>query len=67
LKFPDRIISNREDWEFAFIFEALNERGLLREGKTGLGFACGKEPLPSIFASCGCRIVATDLFDEASL
>jgi hypothetical protein len=34
---------------------------MLAEGKRGLGFAVGEEPLPALFASRGCSIVATDL------
>lgn len=51
----------RKFWEFAFIAQALYERGCLREGKKGLGFAVGEEPLPALFASMGSRITATDL------
>lgn len=34
------------------------------EGQRGLVFAVGMEPLPSLFASLGCQIVATDLHIE---
>ncbi|MCL1925835.1 MAG: methyltransferase domain-containing protein [Syntrophorhabdaceae bacterium] len=34
---------------------------MLKQGKRGLGFACGKEPLPALFAGMGCEILATDL------
>ena len=34
---------------------------MLKEGKKGLGFAVGTEPLPAYFASKGCNILATDL------
>ncbi|MEG4499939.1 glycosyltransferase [Microcoleus sp. F10-C6] len=50
----------RKQWEFVAIVQALHERGLLGSGKKGLGFAVGNEPLPSLFASFGCEIVATD-------
>lgn len=52
---------HRKLWEFGFICQALYERGMLVEGKKGLGFAVGEEPLPALFASRGCSIVATDL------
>lgn len=55
---------HRKQWEFCYIAEALHERGLLKPGSSGLGFGVGKEPLPSLFASYGCSIVATDM-DEA--
>ncbi len=51
----------RKLWEFCFICQALYERGMLSEGRRGLGFAVGEEPLPALFASRGCSIVATDL------
>ena len=38
---------------------------MIREGRHGLGFAVGIEPLPAFFASKGCEILATDLGIEA--
>jgi hypothetical protein len=52
---------HRKIWEWCFIAEALDERGLLQPGQRGLGFAVGQEPLPALLASRGCEIVATDL------
>ena len=43
-----------------FISQALAEAGLLRDGSRGLGFAVGREPLPSLFASFGVSVLATD-------
>jgi len=57
----ERFRYHRKLWEFCFICQALYERGLLRSGARGLGFAVGQEPLPALFASLGCQIVATDL------
>ena len=54
-------VVNRKAWEYVFIAQALYERGMLTEGKKGLGFAVGKEPLPSLFAKYGCHITATDI------
>ncbi|HET8924180.1 MAG TPA: class I SAM-dependent methyltransferase [Candidatus Acidoferrum sp.] len=51
---------HRKEWELVFICQALDERGLLERGKKGIGFAVGREPLPAIFASRGCDILATD-------
>jgi hypothetical protein len=34
---------------------------MLSPGRTGLGFGVGKEPLPALFASKGCEVIATDL------
>lgn len=52
---------HRKLWEYCFVCQALDERGLLRPGSRGLGFAVGTEPLVSLFASRGCKITATDL------
>jgi len=54
-------VMNRKAWEYVFITQALYERGMLAKGKKGLGFAVGKEPLPSLFAKYGCEIIATDI------
>ena len=51
---------HRKFWEFFYVAQALHERGQLIGGKHGLGFAVGQEPLPALFASRGCEIVATD-------
>jgi len=55
---------HRKVWEYCYIAQALHERGLLTSGRRGLGFAVGQEPLPALFASLGCQIVATDLITE---
>jgi hypothetical protein len=52
---------HRKLWEFAYVIQALYERGCLVPGRRGLGFAVGEEPLPALFASMGCEITATDL------
>ena len=52
---------HRKVWEYCYISQALDERGLLGPGRRGLGFAVGQEPLPAMFASLGCDVVATDL------
>ena len=57
---------HRKLWEYCFITQALYERGMLRHGIEGLGFAVGKEPLSSLFASYGSQITATDLHFEQS-
>lgn len=51
---------HRKLWEWCFIPQALHERGMLRPGKKGLGFAVGQEPLPALFAKYGCQVLATD-------
>jgi FkbM family methyltransferase len=52
---------HRKLWEFGFVIQALYERGCLSPARRGLGFAVGEEPLPALFASMGCEIMATDL------
>jgi hypothetical protein len=52
---------HRKQWEFVFVMQALWERGCITEGKKGLVFAVGSEPIPSILANYGCDIVATDI------
>lgn len=51
---------HRKTWEYVAIAQALQERECLAPGKRGLGFAVGAEPLVSLFASFGPKIVATD-------
>lgn len=58
---------HRKQWEFVFVMQALWERGCIAEGKRGLVFAVGSEPLPSVFARYGCDILATDLFPEEGI
>ena len=55
---------HRKIWEFCFIAQALYERDMLIPGSRGLAFGVGQEPLPALFASLGCEIVATDLPTE---
>ncbi|MGD0622583.1 MAG: class I SAM-dependent methyltransferase [Thermacetogeniaceae bacterium] len=59
IKLP--VIFHRKLWEHCYIYQALSELGLLTPGIRGLGFGVGREPLVSLFASCGCQITATDL------
>ncbi len=52
---------HRKLWEWCFITDVLHQDGLLNSGKTGLGFAVGREPLVAYFASRGANILASDL------
>ncbi|MHB8481842.1 MAG: class I SAM-dependent methyltransferase [Nitrospiria bacterium] len=56
---------HRKQWEFVYILHALFLHGMLSSGKSGLGFGCGKEPLPAVMARYGCKVLATDQ-DEGS-
>jgi hypothetical protein len=58
---------HRKQWEYVYIMEALWERGCIANGKKGLVFAAVTEPLPAIFASFGCEILATDIFPEIGI
>ncbi|HET6912126.1 MAG TPA: class I SAM-dependent methyltransferase [Rhodanobacteraceae bacterium] len=55
---------HRKIWEWCFIIQVLQERGMLRSGRKGLGFAVGTEPLASLFASFGCEILASDIGED---
>jgi len=57
---------SRKQWEFVFIMQSLKVMGKLGPGMTGLGFGCGREPLPGVFSSFGCQIMATDLDSESA-
>lgn len=52
---------HRKLWEWCFITDILQREGMLTPGKSGLGFAVGREPLVSFFASRGVSILASDL------
>ena len=52
---------SRKQWEFVYIMQALELSGLLEPGRRGLGFGCGREPLPGLFAKAGVDVLATDL------
>lgn len=58
---------HRKQWEFVYVMQALWERGCIAEGKQGLVFAVGTEPLPAMFAKYGCKILATDIFPEQGI
>jgi SAM-dependent methyltransferase len=59
-------VLHRKLWEWAYISQALDERGMLAPGRRGLGFAVGAEPLPALFAARGCEVLATDLPPESA-
>lgn len=55
---------HRKQWELVYILETLKQKGMIGEGKRGLAFAVGTEPIPAVLASMGCLILATDLDTE---
>jgi len=52
---------HRKAWETAFVLQGLWEAGMLAPGRRGLGFAVGREALPSILVARGAEVLATDL------
>jgi len=52
---------HRKQWEFAYILQALHMHDMVEDGRRGLGFGVGKEPLAAVFANRDVEIVATDL------
>jgi hypothetical protein len=65
LKEPTHFHSKQ--WEYSFILQAVQERGLMAPGKKGLGFGVGREQLPAVFAKHGAEVLATDLeLDKAT-
>jgi hypothetical protein len=57
-------LPHRKVWEWIFIIHHLKEAGVLQEGKRGIVFGVGREQLPSLFASLGAEVVATDAPDD---
>ncbi len=62
LKVP--LMFHRKLWEYVFLLQALWEAGMLEPGRRGLGFGCGREPLPSYLASRNVEVCVTDLAPE---
>ena len=50
-------VYHRKLWELVYIAQALWSAGKLASGSRGLGFGCGKESLPSLFAKYGATIL----------
>ncbi len=59
LKWPS--VYHRKFWELLYVTQSLWSAGKLVSGARGLGFGCGAESLPSLFAKYGATILATDL------
>lgn len=58
---------HRKIWEWAFIASSLADAGMLKPDRYGLGFGVGKEPLVPLFASLGCKLLATDQAEDLAL
>src|SRR5260370_23705160 len=57
-------IFHRKLWEFAYLLQALWEKGVLGPGNRGLGFGCCQEPSPSYLAARGVTLSRTDIEPE---
>lgn len=62
----NRRTMHRKLWEWCVIAQALDERGFLQNGRRGIGFAVGKEPLSSLFALRGVGLIASDFISEGT-
>lgn len=55
-----RAAPSRAQWEQAWIVSVLATEGLVAPGRTGLGLACGRERIASLFASRAVQVTCTD-------
>jgi hypothetical protein len=62
LKTP--LVFHRKLWELAYVLQAMHDAGHLAQGQRGLGFGCGREPIPSYLAALGAHVTITDLAPE---
>lgn len=58
------LMTHRKLWEWAFIYHHARTAGVIQSGKRGLGFGVGREQLPSLFASLGMQVTASDGPDD---
>ena len=65
LKVP--LMFHRKLWEYVYVMQALWEAGMLEQGRRGLGFGCGREPMPSYFAARNVEVCVTDLAPEETI
>ena len=61
------LILHRKLWELAYLLQALHENGLIAEGRRGLVFGAGEEPIPSYLAARGVAVTVTDLARDAAM
>ena len=55
---------HRKIWELCYVPQAIFEHHDIDKELKGIGFGCGEEPLPSLFASLGHEVTVTDLEPE---
>ncbi|WP_203073421.1 SAM-dependent methyltransferase [Falsiroseomonas ponticola] len=51
---------HRRTWEMAYITSVLASHGMIGLGRRAIGFGCGRERIPSLLASRGVEVLATD-------
>jgi len=51
----------RKQWEFVFIYRAIEAAGLIEPGRRGIAFGVGRERMPSVLSKRKVDVVATDL------
>lgn len=51
----------RKQWEYCYILQVLEQEGMLAEGRRGMGFGVGREPLTAVMAARGCSVLASDM------
>jgi SAM-dependent methyltransferase len=57
-------IYHRKIWELCYVPQAIYNHFGASLKLSGIGFGCGQEPLPSLFASMGWEITVTDLHPD---
>jgi 2-polyprenyl-3-methyl-5-hydroxy-6-metoxy-1,4-benzoquinol methylase len=56
---------HRKQWEYCYILQVLEQAGMLAEGRRGMGFGVGREPLTAVMAARGCSVLASDMSADA--
>ena len=51
---------HRKGWEACYVVAALATQGMVGFGRRAMGFGCGRERIPSLLASRGVEVLATD-------
>ena len=58
---------HRKQWEYYFILKVLKDNNMLQEGKHGIGFGVGKEPLPSTMAKYKVSTLVSDMDNDSAV
>ncbi|MBK2297090.1 glycosyltransferase [Francisella philomiragia] len=65
IKYNPRL--HRKEWEWVYIIQTLYKHGMLADGRRGLGFGCGQEPLPLLFTKYGVNVTITDMGESSAV